>query len=83
MRVVPNFDSLQGKYPNTATFGCWPPTFVGENTVQERQIQSIFTNDKRPPPSPVRDTTEEKSEEKSEEKPVEKASDEDTDKRQT
>lgn len=74
--------NLQGKYPNTAMFGCWPPTFVGENTVQERQIQSIFTNDKRPHPSPVRETTEEKSKEKSEEKPVEKASDEDTDKRQ-
>lgn len=59
-------------------FGCWPPTFIGENTVQERQIQSIFTNDKRPPPSPVRETTEEKSEEK----PVEKASDENADKRQ-
>ena len=60
-------------------FGCWPPTSIGENTVQERQIQSIFTNDKRPPPSLVRETTEEKSEEK----PVEKASDEDTDKKQT
>ena len=79
MRVLPNFGSLQREYPNTAMFGCLPPTFIGENTVQERQIQSIFANDKRPPPSLVRDTTEEKSEEK----PMEKVSDEDTDKRQT
>ncbi|OCL10531.1 hypothetical protein AOQ84DRAFT_387441, partial [Glonium stellatum] len=67
--------SLQRKYPNTAMFGCWPPTFIGGDTVQEREVQSLFT-DLKPSLNPVHETIEEKVVEKT-------SSNEDTNERPT
>ncbi|KAF2107359.1 hypothetical protein BDV96DRAFT_589655 [Lophiotrema nucula] len=49
----------QGRYPNIAAFGNWPPSFIAPNSIQDYQLRSIMsegTNDVAPQPSSPADT---------------------------
>ncbi|KAF2256796.1 hypothetical protein BU26DRAFT_29526 [Trematosphaeria pertusa] len=34
--------SAEGKYPNVCMFGCWPPHFVAQNSIQDYQLRSLL-----------------------------------------
>jgi len=39
------FSSAQGKYPQVAAFGTWPPSFIAPNSIQDRQLGSIMSGE--------------------------------------